>query len=188
MRRLEIKEGEKFNKLTIMKEVEQRGYQRYVLCECECGNKKEMSYHKVKDGQSKSCGCSILNNSGQFNKGITPHNKIYGDSIKGSKHYYIHRLWCRIKRKCYNPNDHKYYIYGARGIRMYEPWINDYVLFKTWVLENLGERPEGSSLDRIDVNGNYEPSNLRWATASLQAYNRRPRTNKRKKSMDECLT
>lgn len=179
MKRIEVKEGDRYGRLTIVREVEQRKYQRFIECKCDCGNTKEFNMYKVLSGVATGCGCGILNNSGQFKKNQDAHNKTHGDSMKDTKHYYIHKLWMRIKRKCYNPNDHKYYRYGARGIKMYEPWINDYQLFKSWILDNLGERPYNTSLDRINNNKHYEPYNLRWATPSQQAYNREP--YKRKK-------
>lgn len=80
--------------------------------------------------------------------------------------------WQGIKQRCYNPKNHRYPRYGARGIRVYESWIDDYHAFETWISENLGPRPEGMSLDRIDNDGNYEPGNLKWSDSKEQVFNR----------------
>jgi hypothetical protein len=79
-----------------------------------------------------------------------------------------------MKQRCLNPNDPAYFKYGGRGIKMYKPWQEDYFVFEKWILDNLGPRPEGMSLDRIDNDGNYEPGNVRWADFKTQAFNRRP--------------
>lgn len=194
MGKLEIKTGVKFNMLTLIKEVDGKKVpsgqvHRMGLWKCDCGNEKEIRYTRVKDGYTVSCGCYSkkvsrdlmlklrvdTNCAGDFKKGNVPVNYVDGDNNKINKNecYYIARLWQGIKQRCYNPNERSYKWYGADGIRMYGPWINDRQSFKKWILDNLGHRPEGYSIDRIDFKGNYEPGNLRWADKKTQSMNRR---------------
>ncbi len=86
-------------------------------------------------------------------------------------------LWYGIKDRCLNPKNPKFADYGGRGIKVYEPWIDDLVGFIKYIHNTLGPRPEGMTLDRQNNNGHYEPGNLRWATRSQQSYNRRDRPN-----------
>src|SRR5206468_1663320 len=80
-----------------------------------------------------------------------------------------YRSWYAMKARCTNSNHTSYHHYGGRGITVCERWLNSFEAFLT----DMGDRPEGTSLDRIDVNGNYEPSNCKWSTPSEQANNKR---------------
>lgn len=84
----------------------------------------------------------------------------------------FYHIWGAMIQRCTNENVPGYKHYGGRGITFYEPW-RDYRTFETWILENLGPKPEGMSLDRRDNDGNYEPGNLRWGTKQDQSVNRR---------------
>jgi hypothetical protein len=183
-----INEGDKYGRLTIVKEVASKGYYRYFECKCECGTVRDFKIYRLTNGTTVSCGCYARERSSElgveaakrlepyfFPKGIIVHNFVDGDNSKIEKTecHYIARLWQGIKQRCYNTNEPGYRWYGARGIEMYKPWINNRQLFKKWILDNLGHRPEGYSIDRIDVNGHYEPDNLRWADKNTQIENRR---------------
>ena len=85
-------------------------------------------------------------------------------------------IYSAIKTRCYNSSHPTFKWYGARGIKMHESWIHDYQAFQDWILANLGQRPDGLTLDRRDNDGDYAPGNLRWATKSEQSFNQRPRT------------
>lgn len=85
-------------------------------------------------------------------------------------HHPLYPCFRNMKARCFNPNHPKYRLYGARGITVCDKWRNDFPAFLT----DMGERPEGYSLERIDNDGNYEPSNCCWATAKEQTANRRP--------------
>ncbi len=191
MRKLDIVSGTKYGRLTVLFELEPRGKNkyRYFQCQCECGTVRDFKIYRLTNGTTVSCGCfgrelakvmgvaAAQKNFFPYNfvKGQVPHNFVDGDNNKVNKTecHYIARLWQGIKQRCYNPNEKGYRWYGARGIKMYEPWIKDRQLFKQWILDNLGHRPEGYSIDRIDFNGNYEPDNLRWADKTTQIQNRR---------------
>ena len=194
MVKLDIKVGQQFGRLTIVKEVERKGNFRYFECKCECGTVRDFKIYRLTNATTVSCGCYAKElakvmgkdvyernlKSHDFQKNNKPHNFVDGDNSKAYKTetHYIARLWQGIKQRCYNPNEYGYKWYGARGIQMYNPWINDRQLFKKWILENLGERPEGYSIDRIDVDGNYEPGNIRWADKNTQSKNKRKIKNK----------
>ena len=186
-KKLVINEGDVFGRLTIIREVEKKGVARYFECKCECGTVRDFKIYRLTDGTTVSCGCYGRENSSKILKGKKTPSFVTGDHNKNSDHYYLTRTWGGMKQRCYNPNSHKFPDYGERGIRVYEPWIDDYVAFKTWILDNLGERPETYTLDRIDVNGNYEPGNLRWADKKTQTKNRRPWTRKNKNQLTLTL-
>jgi hypothetical protein len=156
----------------------------YVACKCDCGNIVEVRYHTIKSGTTMSCGCykKELSRQMMLTK-IHPKHIKHEDSNRKSENFYLYQTWMGLKQRCYNPNNKRYYTYGARGIKVYEPWIDNYPMFKEWVLTNLGERPltgskkkgDNYSFDRIDNNGNYEPGNLKWSTFKEQANNRKVR-------------
>lgn len=95
-------------------------------------------------------------------------NTKHGHSV-GEKPSTTYNSWAAMKQRCYDPKRSNYAYYGGRGIKVCDQWINSFDQF----LADMGERPEGKTLDRIDVNGNYEPSNCRWVTAKEQTSNRR---------------
>jgi hypothetical protein len=175
--------GEKFNLLTIVGTYRGEDGKSYgkVICNCDCGTKNFVArYNHLKNGDTKSCGCFIKNLAKEmmYNT-LIPNCTVHGDS-KNSEQKYIYNIWVSAKQRCYNPNNKRYPTYGKMGITMYEEWINNYPLFKEYILTNLGERPKGKttkksdnySIDRIDVTKGYEPGNLRWATFVEQANNK----------------
>ena len=132
------------------------------LCVCYCGNYFVAAGKSIRNGEIKSCGClrkEILNSQGKKNKthGET-NNKLYN-------------VWRGIKKRCRIENTSNYKHYGGRGIQVCDEWYDSYENFKDWAT-NSGYK-EGLSIDRIDVNGNYEPSNCRWVTMKTQQNNRR---------------
>lgn len=170
MKRLEIEMGSKFGDLIITKEVEpiynsKKEMIRRVECECYCGNKTVVRLGNLRFGTVKSCGCLQQRRSSEtMTKTLLKH----GRNRKGkTKPEYI--SWQAMKERCYNTNKENYIYYGKIGIEVCERWKNSFTNF----FEDMGERPEGYTLDRIDPHGNYEPSNCRWATYKEQRNNQR---------------
>jgi hypothetical protein len=158
--------GEQFGRWTVIGEsfMQSPGH-RAVRCKCSCGVEKDVLVFALRKGQSTSCGCHRREQA-RVNLDRTVHG------YAKQKHP-LYALWKRIRRRCNDPKSTQYRWYGARGIKVWTGWEEDAAMFIEYIEIHLGPRPKGMSLDRIDNDGNYEPGNLRWATAKEQVANSR---------------
>ena len=129
-------------------------------CVCDCGNTHKALLSDLRGGKTKSCGCL--------------HNETRRVNVKhgltGHQHY---SRWRGIKKRCLDANHVSYKRYGGRGIKIHPEWVSDVEAFITYLCDTLGPLPTGYSLDSINTDGNYEPGNLRWASAKNQRINQR---------------
>ena len=148
--------GQKFERLTAVRRVENfSGYgQSRWLFKCDCGNDLIAFGYNVAHGRQKSCGCYRDDHPARLDHGY-------------SKSRVFH-TWVAIRQRCFNKNSKYYSHYGARGIKVCDRWL----VFENF-LADMGEPEDGLSLDRINNDGDYEPSNCRWATKQTQVRNRR---------------
>ena len=146
--------GRKFHRLLVVSFAfaSERGRRNYI-CRCDCGTEKIIPGRSMVSGGIMSCGCYRLERT------IT----------HGQSNTSTYRSWQHMLTRCLDSKSDSFQLYGGRGITVCEQWKNSFENF----LADMGERPQGTSLDRRNSDGNYEPSNCRWASSQIQTRNRR---------------
>lgn len=154
--------GRVCGRLTVLQEAGKHRWPRW-LCLCNCGKQTVVPGFRLRAGITKSCGC------GMVASGPEHRNFRHGHGRKRAVTK-LYRAWQSMRERCNCPGFAGYHLYGGRGITVCDRWF----VFDTFA-DDMGPHPgPGFSLDRIDVDGNYEPSNCRWATRKEQAANKRP--------------
>ena len=153
-------ENQKFGRLTVIKEVGRtKSGGATWLCKCDCGGEKVISSTGLREGKTHSCGC------------IKREQTVEMFKTHGETHSPLYRLWAGMKNRCDNTHASKYANYGGRGIKVCPEWETNYPAFRDWCLAN-GYR-KGLTIERIDVDADYSPSNCVFATQKVQQNNRR---------------
>ena len=151
--------GYVFERLTVLQILDERlenGGHILAECQCICGNKTTVPVSALKSGKTRSCGC------------LEAEGNNYTHRLSNTR---LYNIWIGIKTRCYNPNHNTYKDYGARGIRMCDEWYNDFMSFYYWSINNGYN--DTLTIERLDANGHYEPSNCKWIPSREQNYNKR---------------
>lgn len=162
----EIKKGLECCKYGRWTVIADKGYNKsrhkLLLCRCDCGTERIIQESNLKGGRTRSCGCLRKEVSTTL---ATTH---------GKSNTRLFRTWMNIRNRCGRSTASDYKYYGGRGITICDEWMRSFEAFYNWAMSNGYH--EDLTIDRIDVNGNYEPSNCRWVTMKEQAHNKRNST------------
>ena len=164
-KQLEDLTGKRFGYYTVLEKCERKTNERlYWLCKCDCGTIKKVEHYNLIKGKIRSCGCFQKQDvSKRFSKHRKTNNRLF-------------HVWVSMRGRCNNPKNTAYKNYGGRGIKVCKEWQDDFMNFYNWAIKNgYDENAEYSkcTLERLNVNGDYEPSNCTFKSAKEQANNRR---------------
>ena len=151
--------GQRFGRLTVIESCG-KASDRHILwlCKCDCGNERVISGNSLRSSLTKSCGC--------FNSDIVTKRNIKHNGC-GTR---LYAIWKNMNTRCKNTNNPRFKDYGGRGIKICSEW-KEFINFRIWAMSN--EYSKNLTIDRVNVNGNYEPLNCRWATYKEQNNNKR---------------
>ena len=167
--------GQRFGRLVVLEEAPKKNNKIVWYCKCNCGNEKIISSNNLRSGTTKSCGCLNIEKAKERQ---TKH---------GKRNTLTYKIWDGMIQRCYNKNNTEYFRYGGRGIKVCERW---------WDFENFYEDMDkhwqkGLTLERIDNDDDYKPSNCKWASRQEQAYNTRAKgysKDKKNNKWVSCIT
>jgi hypothetical protein len=156
--------GQRFGRLVVLALHHiAKNYHRCWLCSCDCGKRKVVSWPALSQKTTVSCGCLRAEKAG-----ITAKNRTVHGQARQGHHTRVFRCWVNMKDRCLNPKNKHFKDYGGRGIQVCERWRSFSNFF-----EDMGPCPDGYSIERIDVNGNYESANCKWIPMAEQVQNTR---------------
>lgn len=164
--------GIKYGRLTAVERVK-KGKKTWWKCKCQCGKEAVSLSYNLRSGQTQSCGCLQAERTAESGASRAKHGHTRHKKSEPTRTTPTYRTWRCMLDRCRCAKMPNYHLYGGRGITVCPQWQgkDGFVTF----LKDMGERPEGKTLDRLDGDGNYEPSNCRWATTKEQCATRRSR-------------